>query len=415
MANLMDYNELADIEDAKEEYQIDKVKKTYVLMHHHWDTIEKNLPKHKNELVRFIGKYRNMNIDKLETPYPADYPAWVPMCNRILYQVTGIDETSFVNDVLTIRGWEGYEDTYLKDKAPYILMLMIARFFMVHDFDRELEIMKHYIGYAHYWGVFTDIFKRYKPNLAVMKYTIEQMSYKSRLKTLGSVDRWLAEGVGDTLTTYHKRLMRASDFELHYIQEKIRGKFKSAFKTIYRAQVENERAGNRIFISKDVINTGEEEMRVENTHGMAQALQIANGYTSKFFANPVDEKILKQAIVPGGITEKDLRNTLLLIADDRNNIEEVRTFFQSLFYSFLQAGDYKERDIGTLKFYKEMDRIYKPGNSTDPNRNFVKDELTKWLEMGSKTFRSTNRTATINTFRRSIFNYFLLFIMKGRG
>ena len=68
-------NDLIDIVDAKEEYQIDKVKKTYVLMNHYWDTLEKNLSKHRNELIRFIAKYRNNNIDKLETPYPIDYPA----------------------------------------------------------------------------------------------------------------------------------------------------------------------------------------------------------------------------------------------------------------------------------------------------------------------------------------------------
>ena len=409
---MMDYDELADITDAQEEYKIDKVPKTYVLMKHHWETLEKNLTKHRNELVRFIAKYRNINIDKLETPYPYDYPAWVPMCNRILYQVTGIDEDAFVEDVLTIRGWEGYEDTYLRDKAPYILMIMIARFFLIHDYKSEYEIMKHYIGYAHYWGVFTDIFKRYKPNKDVMKYTIEQMSYKSRLKSLGSVDRWLAEGVGDTLATYHKRLMRASDFELHYIQEKIRGKFKSAFKTIYRAQEANERSGKRILVSKDVVNTGDDEVRVENTHGMAQALQIANGYTSKFFANPVDESIIKQSLIPGGITERDLRNTLIMIADDKENIDRVRKFYQSLFYLFLQSGEYKQRDIGTLKFYKEMERLYKPGNTVDDNKLYVKSMLDYWLEVGSKTFRTTNRTATITTFRKTLFNYFVLKVLK---
>lgn len=409
-----DANELLDITDAQEEYQIDKVKKTYVLMNHYWDTLEKNLSRHRNELIRFIAKYRNNNINKLETPYPIDYPAWVPACNRILYQSTGIDEDSFVKDVLTIRGWEGYEDTYLADKAPHILMIMIARYFLIHDYTTEYEVMKHFIGYAHYWGVFTDIFKRYKPNPEVMMYTISNMSYKSRLKQLGSVDKWLAEGVSATLQTYNKRIMRASDFELHYIQEKIRGKFKSAFKNIYRQQEENEKKGNRVFISTNTVSGDEEDVYVENTHGMSQALQIANGYTTKFFANPVDESILKQSLVPGGITDKDLRNTLLLIADDRNNIEEVRAFFQSMIYLFLESGKFKERDVGTLRFFSEMDKLYKPGNTNDPNKLRIKDTLDKWLEVGSKTFRTTNRTATINTFRKSIYNYFVLKIMKDK-
>ena len=61
-----------------------------------------------------------------------------------------------------------------------------------------------------------------------------------------------------------------------------------------------------------------------------------------------------------------------------------------------------------------MDRLYKPGNTTDQNKLTIKERLDSWLEMGSKTFRTTNRTATINTFRKSIYNYFILKIMKDK-
>lgn len=406
-----------DIDDEKSDLQIDKIPKTYVLLNNYWETLEKGLALHKNELIKFIGKYRQVNIDKLETPYPIDYPKWVPICNRIMYQCTGIDEKKFVEDVLTIRGWEGYVDTYLKDKAPYILQLMIARYFKLHKMETEFKIMEHYIGYGHFWASMTAIFKmrgNYKPSLEIMKYTISNLSYKSRLKTLGSVDRWLSEGIVDTLTTYSDRLDRASDFELHYIQEKIRSKFKNAFKTIYRAYEENRKAGNRIFTSKDVVGSGEEEFRVDNTYGMNQAMEIANAYVTKFFANPIDEDLLPKCIVPDGITIKDLRTTLTMIADDRDNIEDVRTFYQAVFYTFLESGKYKPRDIGTLKFYMEMERIYKPGNTSDENRLVIKDLLDKWLKVGSKTYRSTNRAATVITFRKSIFNYFIMKIMKDK-
>ena len=61
---------------------------------------------------------------------------------------------------------------------------------------------------------------KYKPNIKVMKYTIGEMSYKSKLKALGSVDKWLQDGVHNGIEAYKERLMRASDFELYYINEK---------------------------------------------------------------------------------------------------------------------------------------------------------------------------------------------------
>ena len=120
---------------------------------------------------------------------------------------------------------------------------------------------------------------------------------------------------------------------------------------------------------------------------------------------------LKGALIPGGVTERDLRNVILMISDDKSNLSDVNKLFQSLFYIFLENEKYTVRDIGSLRFYNEMEKMYKPGNTSDPNRMYIKEILDKWLSMGSATFRSTNRTAMITTSRKSIYNYFVLKIM----
>ena len=408
-----------DIETTEDDYKIDKVEKKYLLITKYDKTIGENLPKNYIRLRNFIAKYRNSNIKKLETPYPIDYPAWIPACTRIIYEVTGIDEDEFVKDVLTIRGWEGYEDTKLADKSPYILMNMIVRWVQqnknkIQNADQFLAIMYHYIGYGFYWGAFVKFFKRYKPNEQVMKYTIDNMSLKSRLRALGSVDKWLAESVENTYQTYQERLKRGSDFELHYIQEKIRSKLNSAMKTIFRAQQENEKNKNRIFVSQSTLEGEEGSYIVDNTYGMAKAMEIARHQTTKFFAEPINEELIKSVVVTGGLTAKDLRGTIMMIANDRSNIDEVTKFFQSIFTIFLNDSNYDERQIHSIKFYTEMDRLYKPGNTVDPNKIYVREFLDKWLEKGSKTFRTTNRTATILTFRKTLYMYFILKVMKDK-
>ena len=403
-------NEFEDIELTKDDYQIDQIPKTYVLLERFWSSIEKNLPKNKSTLIRFIATYRNKNISKLETPYPIDYPPWVPSCKNIIYSTTGIDEADFTEAVLTIRGYEGYEDPYLADKSQYILALMICRWFIMHDYEKELTIMEHFIGYSHYWAAFTAYFKHYKPKPEVMKYTINEMSYKSNLKRLGSVDKWLQDGVGNAIDGYRERLLRASDFELHYINEKIRSKFRTAMQAIFRAQAKNEKEKKYIFTA----DTQMGEEIIENDYGISEVLSLASSFTTKFFADPITERALKSSLKPGGITEKDLRNVILMISDDKNNLTDVTKLYQSLFYIFLESGEYTVRDIGTLRFYVEMQKIYKPGNTNDPNRNYVKEILDKWLYMGCPTIRSTNRTATITTFRKTLYDYFILKIMQDK-
>lgn len=399
-----------EVVDTKDDLKIDQVPKTYVLLNNYWETIEQNMPKNYRSFIKFIAQYRNKFISRLETPYPLDYPPWLPICNRKIYEAAGIDEDAFVKDVLTIRGWDGYEDSYLKDKAPYILLNMLDRWFLLHNMAKERNIVQHYIGYSHYWAVFTVQFKKYKPKPEVMKYTINEASYKSRLKALGSVDAWLYDGVSSTMKTYDERLRRGSDFELHYINEKIRGKFKSAMKTLYRAQEKNEREKKYVFESKTKLG----EDIVESVGTVSNILTIADGFATKFFADPINEEALKGALIPGGITEKDLRNAILLISDDDANLHDVSKLYQSLFHLFLDSGKYRQQDIGTLRFYYEMEKLYKPGNSNDPNKTFIKEILDKWLSRGSATFRTTNRTATITTFRKTIYNYFILKIMKDR-
>jgi hypothetical protein len=396
-----------DLIDKKEEYLIDQIPKTYTLINNYWSLIEKNLPRNTNTLIRHIAMYRNKYIEILETPYPSDYPPWIPANIRILYEVTGIKEGDFVRDCKMIRGHEGYIDPYLDTKAFYILLNMIARYYMLPNEQKSLAILMYYIGYSYYWSVYTRYFKKYKPTLEILKYTINELSYKNALKAAGSVDKWLYTGVTTSFESYKERIMRGSDWELLYISDKIRRKFDGYFKKLYITQLKNEKEKNYIFSSKDIVD----DQIVENTSGVAEVISIADKYSTKFFADPISETAIASARANGGITERDLRNTIIMIADNKENHSDVIKFFQSLFILFLGNPKYRPVDIGTLKFYAEMQKLYTPGNSSDPNKLFIKDVLDKWLKIGSSTYRVSNRAGTLNKFRKCIYDYFIQKIM----
>ena len=103
-------------------------------------------------------------------------------------------------------------------------------------------------------------------------------------------------------------------------------------KNIFRAQENNEKNKNMIFVSSNKVG----DMTIDNTYGVAEIITLASSFTTKFFADPISEKALKGALIPGGITEKDLRNTILMISDNKNNLTDVTKLYQSLFYIFLE-------------------------------------------------------------------------------
>ena len=54
-----------------------------------------------------------------------------------------------------------------------------------------------------------------------------------------------------------------------------------------------------------------------------------------------------------------------------------------------------------------MDAIYKKGNSKEKNITMVKGLLDKWLNAVSPTYREVTRAATINNFRKALYQYFI--------
>ena len=69
---------------------------------------------------------------------------------------------------------------------------------------------------------------------------------------------------------------------------------------------------------------------------------------------------------------------------------------------------YTVRDVNSMSFMLEMQKMYKAGNSINKNRIIVGNIIDKWLKIGSATYRSTNREATKSIFKRSIFDYFII-------
>ena len=386
-----------------------------------WHYLEENVPKNTPELIKFIKAFRDKNIDLLETPYPLDCPIWNDKaCQGILYKTMGIDEDDLYKYTQNIEGVNGYIDPYLKKghgkttKIHQFAMFMLLRYYELHDEEMAATCLKYFIGYYQFIMSYQKFFKskgnNMKPNSDVMKYTINNLSYRNKLRQFGSVSRWLYYAIDSTCTTYHKRLERGADFDYLYILDKLRDKFKEYMKVLYKEYAKNYANKKRYLETKTFTSEGEV---YETTSTSAEILGLAEKFTNKFFDSPVNEKAIRAAVNKdnrtGWMPEKDLRNTIYLLSDNRENQSDIRDFYQALFYIFFHLPDkhYTATDIHSKAFIVEMQKAYKPGNSQDENRIVVRDMIDKWLKVGSTTYRTTNRQATIATFRRAIFDYFI--------
>ena len=409
--------ELYDRDEDLDLLDTDTSKLAYTINDNLWDKVEKSVPKNTMNYVRFVQKYRDKNINKLETPYPFDAPIWSKECENIIYDTLGFSSNELYSFTSNIELENGYEDKYLKKgNSPTTMLIqfalfMLYRYYLINKKMKEVEITKYFMAYYFYNCMFNKYFK-YKPNRAVMEYTINSLSFKNQIKQTGSVNKWVYGMMNASCDKYEPIIIRGADTDYYKCIRRTHTKFNDAMKNIFDAFKKDHENKNVIYTSKA---QDEEGNMLEQSSMSADIIQLADKYTSRFFSNPNDEEVIafvcdkKQK--SGYIPEKDLRNTLFNISDDPTNQDDVRAFYQSAFYLFFNNSSnhkYTVKDVNTMSFMFEMQKLYKAGNSINKNRIIIGDIIDKWLKVGSATYRSTNREATKSVFKKAIFDYFIV-------
>lgn len=398
-----------DVSEA-EEKKVDQFPKKYTLRDKYASTIAKNLPKNLNVLKRYVGKYRQINIHKLETPYPNDYPIFRQSDREIFYKVSGVDMDDFANDTLNIEIPEYYtvKKAYIKDKSMHVLSLMILReMYKANVDDKMIAIYMYYLGYSYYWEQYTVFFKSFNPDKRIVEYTINNLSSRYMIRKCGSVDSLIYYAISTAIARYKERIINCADYEIMWVSDRISTRLRGYVKSFANPIHENSKKKNMIFSSKQIDSEGKQ---IEMETNATVAMSLADQYTTSFMGNPPSEKWLDVIAKKNGVSVNDLRNTIYIIK--KEDFANINKFYQAMFYIFLVTCEEKAEDIRSTRFIVVMDKVYKKGNSDDKNIKLIKSFLHKWLQLGSATYRTSNRAETLNKFKRSIFEYFVYTTVK---
>jgi hypothetical protein len=241
-----------------------------------------------------------------------------------------------------------------------------------------------------------------------MEYLINDMSMKYSLKQEGSLDKWLIKTAYTPILTYEKMIIRCNDGDVYYLINQLKTRLANAMRKVANEYMDTVAKGNVIFTAR----TKDDEGNIlDSENNMSRSFEFATKCTNRFFSIPIDNQIVTWCGKSNGIDVKDLRNTLLVLSNKKDAIEEVTLFYNSMFYMFFSTGG-KPEEVRTTKFLAIMNKVYKMGNSVDKNIVNIKKLLDKWLLDGSDTYKSSQRMATINSFRKALFFYFALFATK---
>jgi hypothetical protein len=400
----------------EETIKIDLQDKSYILRNKYYPYVASFLPKTEMILFKHISQYRDTNITILSSPYPTKYPYWNPATDEtVIFKCTNIDKLELRKDILSVKLPEGVEQK--KNFQPFpTAMILIMRYYMLTNQQEKLKVIYSYMAYSMYWSVFNKQFSKYMPREDVMIYTINNLSNKFKLKQFSSVDELLFYIINTTMEKYKDRLIGnnpLSDSDIWYIIDQIKTRLSNSFKKITNEYMINNKNKEIMYKSEDILDD-EGTQRIDSSIS-ASVESLANAYTTEFFSGSPDTSRINMSAKLAGVSSAELRSTLYSIKQDES-INEVKLFYESLFYIYLTSGD-SNANIDTIKsakFLSVMRSIFKKGNSTDKNIVITRDLMNDWLQRGSNTYRATRRQATMNDYRLAVYYYFILSVTSNK-
>lgn len=383
-----------------------------------YPVILNNLPKNTSKMMRYVAGYRDKNIEVLSSPYFLNYTVFSTegADGDIIWQCSGLDKdevgkevTAFKKEVkegCKLHGYKAPASLFENLTDIRVAMVLMIRFYVERGMKKELSEMCSYFAYSLYHTLFINSF-RYGVKEEIMVYTMSNITNKHKLKNQKSVDNVLNYGIALCVQSYKQRLMDCTDHDVLYIIDQFKSRIRGYIVGIAQKYFPNAEKKEAIFTSTDMLTNDEGTDFVERDSKLGNVEQVAQEYCTRFFQKPVDDEILAICAKMNQVSKPELKNAITALRADKARIPEVKQFYSGIFYLYFESANSSTADVHTKKFLAEMDAIYKKGNSKEKNIAMVKKMLDKWLSATSSTYREVTRSATINNFRKALYQYFI--------
>lgn len=387
---------------------------TTILKDAFYDKICASLSKPSNQrmLFRYISEYRSRNIEQLTSPM---------ILNNIPFNHTGED----ANVVLRACGVTKEEmapvikdvkktlklDQVGENITPFNIAMIMAMSYFYNDVPK-LKVLMLYYACGFYYNIYSGRFKKFGPNPEIMQYTMNNLTNKFTLKKEGSVEKSIVSVMERAVSVYKEQFKTLYDYDIcSTLIPGFRTRVAQILGSVIGEYFKNYEDNNRIFTTVERNDEGDVIIDRENNTGRIE--KMASRYTIRFYSEPINLSTIHVVkAMSTDVSENELRTAINYIHDAGANFE-LKSFYQSIFSLFFK--EYPEADaddIYSRKFLAAANQIYKKGNSKDPDIINIKNISHEWLKKGSNVYKATTRTATMNSYRKCIYMYFIMLVIN---
>lgn len=363
-------------------------------------------PAIKNELFKGVQKYIDRNSDIVNSPYMTNRIFFTDSDKKYIINASGQDIDK-IKDVL--KNSEYIKDTWKTLNDPLnICAVMIIRYFTLTKKEAELKTFLTYFSLYFY----TLLYHKYLPYGAqenIMEYTINNLSNKFLIKQTGSLLLTIQHTAMISHECHVKSIKEGTDKGLADYISSLMSRLNNFVKNIKNEYTINHQ--NKNYMNYDSDSYDEDNFHLADNSSY-DIQNCADSAISKLTTYGADMKLVKLAANMNTVSENEIRNVINAISD--HNIDEARRLFSLILQLYLFKDGNRVQDIHSKKFLYECIEIYKKSNTNDKVILEIKDILDKWLKTYSLRYNKTNREATLSSFRRAIYMYFVLHMQQSR-
>ena len=367
--------------------------------------VEKNMknPKVKQELNKVIAEYFDKNSDVIHDIGIANRIFFLNSDNEAIYLAAGLDPNE-IKRVIKQSAYIGSTWQIMNEPLNTAAALIIR--YLAKTNDKLLEPFIIYYSFYFYSSLHFKYIP-YGANEDIMAYTINNLSYKFKIKETGSLYETIKAVVLKSNETYIKDLIKGEDKDIVDYVSAIKTRLNDVVKNIkneYKINYENDN-----YLNSESDDYSEENYHVADNTSYA-VKRITDSAVMKLMTYGADMNLAKFAARLSDVSINEIRNVIMHLSN--NDAAEITRLIELILQLFLFEKGNTPNEVGDKKFLGKCMEIYKKSNTSDKIIIEIKTILDKWLNKYSASYRKTNREATISNFRKSIYVYFVLHIQS---
>ena len=373
-----------------------------------YPNIEKSLGNKQlqRKFMTVVTSYIDRNSSKLSTAGPSKRPIFSDKDRSIVFDMFGVD----INELKKVLKTSNYINTSWKIVMdPFnLVMMMMIRYCKLHKLEELNRYCVMYLTLSMYPSLHYKYFK-YEPNEAIMQYTINNLSAKYKIKNSGTIMNALVETTITSDTTYSKNIAEGNDKQLTDYINAYKTRMNSMMKKIRDAFEKNYRDGK--YLNQETDNESEDNFQRSDSNSYLITRIVDKVYLNLSVHGP-DMKMVQIVSKMNEVSVNETRNTVIKLCHEKKESENIKGLCEAILYLFLFGGENRIEDLSGNTFLLFCLDVYKKSNTTDENIIKIKTILDNWIKKYSVAYKNTQRVATLNSFRRALFTFFVLTIQK---